>query len=357
MNAPANAIELPNAGSLWSQDAEQSVLGCMLLDNGVAEDVLPVLRGSDFFTFAHRVVFEAMEALIVASKAADPITVHEHLKRTGLEERAGGLTYLVELGQSVHSIRNAAAYARIVADMALRRSLLQAAVQAQDIAKSEDSAAVALDQIAALFGRIDHVRQKAEPVSLADAVLARVDHWESLQRGETVPGISTGLPTLDRALGGGLKPGRVIVLAARPSIGKTSLAQQLGLAVARPGHGVLIVSQEMGAGELVDRAAANLAEVSLGAISEGTLGDNDWPRLTAAIDEARGLPLFIDDEPAQTLLSIRAKARNVQKRSDLRLIIVDYLQLCAGASTSQRFHLPRIWCGRASMAVLLPRWA
>lgn len=324
----------------WSPEAEQSVLGSLLLSNACADDVFPLLQGSAFFNAAHQAIYQAIEALILANRPADVITVHEHLKRDGKDETTGGIKYLHDLSMSVLSARNARQYAEIVRSCALRRVLISSTDQALEIATRHTDPDQALDDIATLFTSLDRSAGKSEPCSLADALVERLDHWDNVARGEVTPGIATGFSMLDRALGGGLKGGRVVVVGARPSVGKTSLSQQIGIGVAMQGHGVLICSQEMPRGELVDRASANLAGVDLGAISEGKLSDEDWSKLSAAVEEVRSCPLYIDDQPSLALLDIRAKARHVRRRVGLKLVIVDYLQLCSGSAQrgSSRHH-------------------
>lgn len=322
----------------WSVEAEQSVLGGLLLNNAAFDEVRALLEGRHFYNAVHRIIFEAIEVLIVAHKVADVITVHADLKRSGREEQTGGLAYLNDLAQSVPSAANARRYAEIVRDRSLRRDLLQSADRIRSIVTDAVAAEHALDEIAALFTTMERAKAKSEPRRLAEAFVDRCDHWTALEAGEITSGIPTHLPTLDRALGGGLKPGKVIVLAARPSIGKTSLAQQIALAVAKQGHCVLMLSQEMPEGELVDRAAANLGSINLGGISEGRMEKEDWSRLTEAMEQAAHLPLYVDDQPAMTLLDIRAKARSVQKRESLSLIVVDYLQLCGSAAGKDSRH-------------------
>lgn len=143
---------------------------------------------------------------------------------------------------------------------------------------------------------------------------------------------------MDRALSGGLKPGTLIPLAARTSVGKTSLAAQIGINVARQGHTVLLLSQEMAVGELVDRLVANLGRVNLGHLASGELEDGAWSGITDAVEAGKDLPFFLDDTPALTLAAIRTKARQVQRKRGLALLVVDYLQLCAATGAHDKRH-------------------
>jgi replicative DNA helicase len=324
----------------WSAEAEQSVLGGLLLRNDVFDEVRSCLDGSHFYNSAHRVIFEAIEALIVAGKVADVVTVHAELKRAGREDATGGLGYLNDLAQSVPSASNVSTYAGFVIDRALRRTLLDKSGQAQQIAQSAETADKALDEIAMMFSTIERAQRKKEPRRLSAAFPDRCDHWTDLAAGESAAGISIGLRTVDRSMCGGAHRGQLLVIGARTSVGKTALALAMAISVAEQGHGVLMLSQEMSEGELLDRIAANLAGVSLGSITEGKMPQQDWARITEAIDRAKSFPLYIDDQPALTLTDIRSKARLIKKQGGLALIVVDYLQLCApsGSRESSRHH-------------------
>lgn len=339
MNLIPDSVDLTRPAHVpWSKDAEQSTIGGLLLDNAVFDDVRATVEPKHFFVQAHRTIFEAVEALVVACKPADVLTVAEHLNAHGQLDECGGLIHLNNLAQSVPSARNARHYAQIVRDLALRRTLMQAASEAADIACSTGSADAALDRIATIFSTVERAGARPEPRHIGQALAARCDHWSDLASGDVKSGTPTKLPTLDKALGGGIKPGKVMVLAARPSIGKTSLAQQIALSVAEQGFGVLLLSQEMTEGELVDRIAANVAQVNLGAIIEGRLKDSDWGSLSEAVDKARGLPVFLDDQPSLSLLDIRAKVRQTIKLHPLALVVVDYLQLCAAPVGKESRH-------------------
>ncbi len=323
----------------WSSEAEQGVLGALLLDSDAMGRISDRgVEAAHFFDHRHRMIWSAIVAMTVRHEPVDVITVFEHLRNAGEEERAGGLAYLNALAQSVPSAANVGRYADTVLEKALRRAVIAAADEVHALARRTATPDELLDQAASMFSNIRRTRVARAPRALGELVAQRLDHWQQLSAGETEAGISTGIETLDAALGGGFKPGRVIVLAARPSVGKTSLAAQLGLNVAALGHPVLVLSQEMQAGDLVDRAIANLGRVHLDHLMTGKLVDDDWERVTQAADTATRLPLSIDDQPALTLLDIRAKARQVQQRGGLALLIVDYLQLCASTGAFDKRH-------------------
>lgn len=323
----------------WSREAEQSVLGALLLD---PDAMLPLaerrLEAAHFFDPRHRDIWTAIEGMAAARLPVDVVTLFERLQSLGRDEACGGLAYLTSLVQCVPSAGNIGRHADIVIGKATRRAIVDAAGRAQNMANEPGEADEALDRVQALFSGIKRTKASSAPRQLGDLVRKRLEHWQHLEAGDTVPGIPTGLDSLDEALGGGIKPGRVLVLAARPSVGKTSCAQQIGLTVAAAGHTVLMLSQEMPAGDLVDRAMANLGGVSLSRMATGRFEGDDWARITHGADCAASLPFFVDDQPALTLLDIRAKARRVQMQHGLALLVVDYLQLCACLGTFDKRH-------------------
>lgn len=327
--------------AMHSVEAEQAVLGALLLDHDRAALRLaeaPQLKETDFHDPAHGCVWAAVTAMSAASKAVDVITVFEHLRAAGQAEAVGGLVYLNAMAGSVPSTTMAGTYARIVRDHAMRRALADVAGQVAQLANEPGDVGILIDRSAALVTALERGDAGTGPRALSELVTERMGHWQDLSEGKVASGISTGLPRLDKALGGGLKPGRVIVLAARPSVGKTSLATQIGLSVGAQGHGVLLLSQEMPAADLADRIVSNLGRVNLGRLASGAMRDDDFGRLTDGIDRSSALPFYVDDQPALTLTTIRAKARQALQRLPLALLIVDYLQLCAPSGRQDNRH-------------------
>ena len=324
----------------WSCEAEQSLLGGLLQD---ADALLRIadhhLLPAHFFDARHQAIYAAVTAMAARREPVDLITLFEQLQRHGQADDCGGLEYLNQLAESVPSAANIGRYADLVVEKALRRAIIAAADRAQTIAHEAGDADAALDRVATLFGEIKRSRATSATRSLSELLAERIDHWQGLADGEIASGIRTGIALLDEALSGGLKPGKLIVLAARPSIGKTSLATSIMLSCAGQGNAALMLSQEMPAGDLVDRIAANLGRVGLGGITTGRFEGDGWARLTEASETAARLNIFIDDTPALTLLDIRAKARQVQQRHGLALLVVDYLQLCSNGAVRESRNL------------------
>lgn len=328
-----------NAASVWSQEAEQSVLGGLLLNNDGLATISGLVDATSFWFSAHRQIFETVQRLVVASQPADTVTVFQVLHDAGKAEEIGGLAYLNSLAQSVPSASHIRRYAEVVADKALRRSLQEAADGIGSSARDAETADQAIDQAQSLLASVKRLKAGSEPRSIEALMMARLEHWEALEAGNVTPGIPTGLAPLDKALVGGIKPGRVIVLAARPSVGKTSLATQILLHVTGQGRPGLMLSQEMTGSELMDRMAANMGGLDMEHISTGGFTDGDWGKVAEVAERVRSLPLDIDDQPALTLLDIRAKARQVKrKRGGLALVVIDYLQLCASAGKADKRH-------------------
>ncbi|WP_342616970.1 replicative DNA helicase [Rhodoferax sp. GW822-FHT02A01] len=323
----------------WSVEAEQSVIGSLLIDpDAISRVVERQLVAQHFFDLRHRCAMSAIFELAAQRKPVDVVTVFAHLSAQGKGDDCGGIQYLDDVASSVPSASRVGAYADIVIEKALHRSIINAADKALTIAWEPGEAGAALDKVASLFATIKRSRSASSPVRLGELVVNRLDHWQSLAAGDTLPGVPTGLASLDDALGGGIKPGKVIVLAARPSVGKTSLAGQISLSVASQGHTVLMLSQEMPAGDLVDRAVANLGAVNLDHLTTGNFENEDWSHVTEAAEAASKIPFYVDDQPALTLLDIRAKARQVQQRDGLVLLVVDYLQLCSSPGKFDKRH-------------------
>jgi replicative DNA helicase len=309
-----------------SVEAEQSVLGGLMLDNLAWDRAGDLLTDSDFYRHEHRHIFGAIAGLVNNSKPADVITVFEQLQRLGKAEDCGGLAYLNELAQSVPSAANIRQYAKIVRERGDERQLIGAVGQAGDIAWSPDvTLAEKRDRVAALFDGLARREQRSAPKAMGELVARALDRYNDLAAGKRQPGMPTRFPQLDAVLGGGLRDGKLVGIAARPSVGKSSLARSIATRVARDGSAVLILSQEMPQDEQADCVLAELGRIDSQRLQNGQMADEDWGRLADAADVAKELPLHIDEQGNLSLMDIRSKARSVK---GLRLLVVDYLQLC-----------------------------
>lgn len=314
-----------------SVEAEQAVLGGLLLDNSAWDRIADLLTEADFYRHEHRRIFAAVAALVTANRPADVITVFGQLRTDKPEDDCGGMAYLNALAESVPSGRNARRYAEIVREKAIARAMVAKADEIATAAfRGDTDVGEQLVKAAASFDDLIAARGRGGPREAGEIVVQRLDHISAVANGEKAIGFPTGLKGIDEALNGGLQEGRVYVLAARPSVGKTALALQIGLHQARRlDRAVLVLSQEMPGEEVIDRALSNVGGIDYGRLQRGELDDGDWVSLSSASEVLGKIPLWIDDQPALTLRDIRAKALSLRQKG-LKTVVVDYLQLCAG---------------------------
>lgn len=310
-------------------EAEQSVIGALLVDNASFREVASLNDAGSFGHVPYGMTFTAISEVIAGHEVADVVTVFERLQQRGQADEVGGLAHLNELAQSVPSASGAVRYARVVAEHAQRRALVDLADKIPALVASADSADSATDQIQALLGQMQRVKARGEPKSLAACVMDALGSLEAVANGTKAAGWPTGLQPLDKGLNGGLRPGGVYVLAARPSMGKTSLATQILLSMAGAGFAGLMLSQEMTAAELAVRALAHSGRIPMDRLANAELLTDEWDALSRAADELTKLPVQIDDQPALRLVDIAAKARAIKRQQGLCVLVIDYLQLCA----------------------------
>src|SRR6202048_3011405 len=324
---PAEAtLERPLPNNL---DAERSVLGAVLLDNNALNAAIENLRPEDFFLDQHRRVFLKMIALSEAQQAIDLITLTEELHRHGELESAGGAPYLASLADGMPKVSNIEHYARIVKEKALLRNLIHATHNIQQRAfEGEDGADAVLDNAESSIFALAEDRVKAGLIPVKDIVRDNFERLEKIFReGKSITGMPTGYSELDKLLSG-LQPSELIILAARPSQGKTALALNIAENVAiRGGEPVAIFSLEMSKESLLQRLVASVAQIDAHKFSSGHLSREDWRRMTEALGTISAAPLWIDDAGSISVLEIGAKARRLMKDKGLKLLIVDYLQL------------------------------
>lgn len=324
--------------NLWSFEAEAAVLSALLMDPERFDAVGAILTAEMFFDRRHRAIYSAVLGMVVANRPVDVVTVYEAMEQAGT---LGDLTLvnLNEIAQYVPSAANLKRYAEIVAERALIRGLVTAAEQAKELAVRPGlKAAERLDQCQNLFQQLSAQRVTKEPKAVADLVVNLLDRLTDLAEGNKQSGIRTRIPTLDNLLGGGFKPGKQIVLAARPSVGKSALAMEFAYAAASQGFAAGFLSQEMEDFELVDRLTARIGAVHLGNMNTGKLSDSEWSSVTDVVEQYRSLPLYIDDQPGLSLSDIQAKARKLKREHGIKVLVVDYLQLCAPSDSKASRH-------------------
>ncbi len=336
-----------------SLDAEESVLGGVLLDTHALDRVVELMREEDFYRESHRKIFRAMIALSERGEPIDLITLTDVLRSKGELQEIGGATYLAELQEKIPSAANIAHYAKIVREKAILRGLINVC---QEIAGRCYSGADEIDQFLDEAERLiyDVSEKRARPAfsKLGDMIMDTIKLVERLyEKKELVTGVATGFLDLDSKTAG-LQPSDLVIVAARPSMGKTAfvlnIAQYAALHANVP---VAIFSLEMSKEQLVMRMLCSEARVDNAKVRTGYLGDRDFPRLAMAAGRLSDAPIYIDDTPGQNVLEMRAKARRLKREANIGLLIIDYLQLMRGFAQENRTQeLSEISRGLKSLA-------
>lgn len=308
--------------------AEQSVLGGMLLSKDAISDVVEILRERDFYRPAHELIYDAIVDLYGRGEPADPVTVSAELTKRGDLVRAGGAPYLHTLISSVPTAANAGYYAKIIRERAIMRRLVEAGTKIVQLGYTDEGEVDdAVDQAQAEVFAVTERRESDDYVQLSQLMPEAYDEIEKIAAGITGQGVKTGFKDLD-ALTNGFHPGNMIVLAARPAVGKSTL----GLDIARYAsihkrETSVIFSLEMSRSEITMRMLSAEARVPLNNIRSGRLSEEEWARMARRMGEISDAPMFIDDSPNLSLMEIRAKSRRLKQRHNLKLIVIDYLQL------------------------------
>ena len=318
---------------------ESSVLGGLLLDNEAWDRVADLLSPSDFYRYEHRLIFKAIKDLIDASKPADVITVFEALQSLGNADEVGGLSYLNSLAQYVPSAGNIRRYAEIVRERGILRKLVSASDEIATAAFNPQGKPVdtILDEAEQKIFNIgeEGSRMKEGFQDMGTLVLDLMDRVQEMSDNPNdITGVPTGFYDLDR-MTSGLQGGDLIILAARPSMGKTSLAINIAEHVALYEElPVAVFSMEMGASQLAVRIVGSIGRIDQSHLRTGKLSDDEWPRLTEAIEKLRNISLHIDETPGLTVSQLRTNARRLARQcgGKLGLIVVDYLQLMSVSS-------------------------
>jgi replicative DNA helicase len=325
-----------------SVEAEQSVLGGLLLDNLAWDRAGDLLTEHDFYRYEHRLIFAAIGALVAGSKPADVITVFEQLQGLGKAQDCGGLAYLNALAQSVPSAANMRRYAEIVRERSILRKLIAASDDIATSAFNPQGRAVStvLDEAESKIFQIgeEGSRQKQGFQSIDKLVVDLIDRVQELHDNgaEEVTGVRTGFYELDR-MTAGLQKGDLIVLAARPSMGKTAFALNIAEHVAvQEGLPVLVFSMEMGASQLALRLVGSLGRINQQNLRTGRLDSGEWERLTDSVERLGRVQLHIDETAGLTASELRARARRMARQfGTLGLIVIDYLQLMSGSGGNE----------------------
>ncbi len=335
MNKPSD----PQLDSLrvppHSIESEQSVLGGLLLDNAAWDRIADFINADDFYRYDHRLIFQAIVKLISASRPADVITVFEALNGIGRADEVGGIAYLNALAQNTPSAANIRRYAELVRERGVLRKLITVAdeisgtafnPQGKEVKQMLDEAESKIMAIAEEGARGKQGFQEIQP--LLKQVVERIDELYSRDNQNDITGVPTGFTDLDK-MTSGLQPGDLIIVAGRPSMGKTAFSINIGEHVAiESGLPVAVFSMEMGGTQLAMRMLGSVGRLDQHRLRTGQLNDEDWPRLTHAIQKMNDAQLYIDETPALNSMELRGRARRLSRQcGKLGLIVIDYLQL------------------------------
>jgi replicative DNA helicase len=327
-DAATEALRLPP----HSIDAEQSVLGGLMLDNNAWDTAADRVSEADFYRRDHRLIFRAIHALAEKGSPFDAVTLSEWLGGQNLLAETGGLAYLGSLAKNTPSAANIRAYADIVRERAVLRRLISVGTEIVDSAfypAGRDSKTLLDEAEQRVFQIAEQIaRHRSSVRSIKELLVKAVERIDTLfQLDNPITGVPTGFPDLDH-LTAGLQPSDLVIVAGRPSMGKTALAINMAEhVVIKTGRPVVVFSLEMPGEQLAMRMMSSLARIDQHKVRTGKLEDEDWPRLTSAVSLLADAPLFIDDTAAMTPTEIRARCRRLKREHDLGLVVVDYLQL------------------------------
>lgn len=332
-----DAIKLPP----HSVEAEQSVLGGILLDTTAWDKIADILQEQDFYRYEHRLIFHHIAILIEHAKPVDVITVAESLESNAELEKAGGLAYLGSLAQNVPSAANIRRYAEIVRERAVMRKLAEVGTEIATSAYNPGGrdAGQLLDEAESRVFEISEAGERGKQgfvaiPSLLTQVVERIETLYSRDNDSDVTGIATGFTDLD-SMTSGLQPGDLVIVAGRPSMGKTAfsvnIAEHVALEVSKP---VAIFSMEMGGSQLAMRMIGSVGRLNQHTLRTGKLEDDDWSRMTHALGRLNDAPIFIDETAALNSLELRSRARRLHRQNDgLGLIVIDYIQLMSSPAS------------------------
>ena len=333
---------------LFSIEAEQSVIGALLHDPDSAERING-LKPEHFYHESHRIIFSQIIRMVSAGVPVDVITVADQLDVLGKSEATGGLHYLGEVTMNTPGSANINHYAKVVKDKSLERQLVAAADTIISTTKSSGSTEVKLAKAQQSVMSITESAATKSPRLVGDVLHETVEILQRRCDGDT-RSIKTGFDDLDQQLDGGLQPGDLVIIAGRPSMGKTSLALNIGRNVSLSGKKVLVLSQEMSDIQLVDRLISDLGNVPLGAVRAGEMEGEYGAHIMSAVGRLRDLPLIIDDQGGLSLFDASSKSRSVRRKHGLDVLVIDYLQLMQSPGDNRNEAIGEITRGLKSLA-------
>lgn len=316
---------------------EEAVIGAIMLDKDGLPSVIEILRPESFYIKAHQLIYEVMVGLFAKSQPIDLLTVHEALKKADYLDEVGGVNYLMELTNKVASAANIEYHARIVAQKYIQRELIRVSTNIiGDAFEDTKDVLELLDEAERSLYDITDANLNTGYESLSSLAVKAQKQIESVsQKGSDLTGVSTGFVELDK-LTNGWQPSDLVIIAARPGMGKTAFTLSLAKNAAEAGKAVAIFSLEMASVQLVQRLISMEAEIESGKLRNGQMEQYEWEKLHAAVEKLSTSPIYIDDTPAINIFELRAKCRRLKQNHDISMIIIDYLQLMSAGPTAGR---------------------
>ena len=318
-------------------EAEQAVLGAMMISKDAVFEIMEILDEEDFYRKAHRMVYVTMLELAKANLPIDNITLVEQLNKNGKLDDVGGIAFVTALANAVPTAANAAYYAKIVKENALRRHLINTATNIVTMGyEGEEDTEELMDRAEKMILNVANNRQTTLFTPISDVVMNTFNQIERVYESQgSITGIPSGFKDLDR-LTAGLQPSDLVLVAARPSMGKTAFTLNIATHVAlKENLPVAFFSLEMSKEQLMARMICSEGLIDASRLKVGDLDDSDWEKLITTCDEFTEAPLYIDDTPGITVMELRAKARRLQQEKGLSLVIIDYLQLMSGGKVNR----------------------
>ncbi|MEO8443939.1 MAG: replicative DNA helicase [Gammaproteobacteria bacterium] len=323
-----------------SNQAEQALLGGLMLDNSSWDRIADLVSAPDFFRPDHQLIFGAIQGLAERSQPSDAVTLAEFLSSRGELANAGGAAYLGDLINDTPSAANVTYYAKIIRERALLRRLIEVGNEIASSAYRPEGRPIA-ELVDEAERRVFEIAERGQRrgsgfIRLSDILNSTIDRLDALHQSQgSITGLATGFTRLDEYTAG-LQPGDLIIIAGRPSMGKTTLALNIAENAALGARkSAAVFSMEMSVEQLAFRMVSSLGRVDQAHLRNGRFGDDDWPRINGAIQQMAEAPIYIDDTPSMTPTEVRARARRLQRERGLDLIVIDYLQLMRVAGTAE----------------------
>lgn len=341
-NYTPDALRLPP----MAIESEQSLLGGLLIAGESAWDrIADIITESDFYRDDHRRIFRHIRRYVETGKTVDVVTISDAILQSNEADQTGGLAYLAEIANAVVSAANIAAYARSISETSRMRALLAVADHVQNLAFG-GGVATAQERIdeasAKILALAEHGATQDDPQHVSELIGDVIRGIEDRYiRDGDISGIATGFTDLDLMIDG-LKKKDLVILAGRPSMGKTALALNIAENVAQRGENVMVFSMEMGGSQLVTRNLSSLGRINSKSLASGRLTDTDWDRMTVALGKLHAMPIIIDQSSSLSAAQISARARRQQRKTGLSLVVIDYLQLMRGPGENRHQELSAI---------------